>query len=53
MYGDGNNTKLMGDIVNSSTKVLESVKEATGLDLASLLAGFATGKLTQKDEPKE
>jgi flotillin len=53
MYGDGNNTKLMGDIVNSSTKVLESVKEATGLDLASLLAGFATGKMTQKDEPKE
>lgn len=53
MYGDGNNTKLMGDIVNSSTKVLESVKEATGLDLASLLAGFATGKLTQKEEPKE
>ena len=53
MYGDGNQTKLMGDIVNSSTKVLESVKEATGLDLASLLAGFATGKMTQKDEPKE
>jgi flotillin len=53
MYGDGNNTKLMGDIVNSSTKVLESIKEATGLDLASLLAGFATGKLTSKEEPKE
>jgi flotillin len=52
MYGDGNNTKLMGDIVNSSTKVLESIKEATGLDLASLLAGFATGKLTSKEEPK-
>ncbi len=53
MYGEGNQTKLMGDIVNSSTKVLESVKEATGLDLASLLAGFATGKLTKKDEPNE
>ncbi|MDY0346279.1 MAG: SPFH domain-containing protein [Acholeplasma sp.] len=52
MYGEGNSTKLVGDIVNTSTKVLESVKEATGIDLTSLLAGFATGKATQNKEEK-
>lgn len=49
MYGEGNSTKLVGDIVNSSTQILSSVKEATGIDLTSLLAGYATGKLTEKD----
>lgn len=52
MYGDGNNTKLVSDIVNTSTKVLESVKESTGLDLASLLAGYMGGKVTQQKEEK-
>lgn len=52
MYGEGNSTKLVGDIVNTSTKVIESVKEATGIDLTSLLAGFATGKATQNKEEK-
>jgi flotillin len=50
MYGDGNNTKLVGDIVNTSTKVLESIKESTGIDLASLLAGYATGKVVKEKE---
>ncbi len=54
MYGDGNSTKLVGDIVNSSTQILSSVQEATGIDLTSLLAGYASGKLTKKSsEPKE
>src|SRR5690554_1941524 len=48
MYGDGNNTKLVGDIVNSSTQILSSIQEATGIDLTSLLAGYASGKLTKQ-----
>jgi len=46
--GDGNNTKLVGDIVNSSTQILSSVQEATDIDLTSLLAGYASGKLTKQ-----
>ncbi len=54
MYGEGNSTKLMSDIVNSSTQVITAVKDATGIDLTSLLAGYATGKLSSvKEEPKE
>lgn len=53
MYGDGNSTKLVGDIVNSSTQILSSIQESTGIDLTSLLAGYASGKLTNKQvEPK-
>lgn len=54
MYGEGNSTKLVGDIVNSSSKIISAVKEGTGIDLTSLLAGYATGKLVEKkDEEKK
>jgi flotillin len=49
MYGDGNSTKLISDVMTTSSKVLESIKESTGLDLASLLAGFTGGQLMKKD----
>ncbi len=53
MYGDGNQTKLIGDIINTSTKVLEGVKESTGLDLASVLAGAFGAKALGKDSKEE
>ncbi|MGI6664981.1 MAG: flotillin family protein [Christensenellaceae bacterium] len=49
MYGEGNSAKLVRDIVNTTTQVSEGVKEATGVDLKSLLAGFLTGKALEKD----
>ena len=45
MYGDGNSTKMVRDVMNSSNQVLEGLKESTGIDLAGLLAGYAGGKL--------
>lgn len=53
MYGEGNSTKLISDIVNTSSKVIDSVKETTGLDLASLLAGFGGGKILSKLDSKK
>ena len=44
MYGDGNTTKLVRDVMNSTDQVIEGVKQATGIDLASIIAGFAGGK---------
>jgi flotillin len=44
MYGDGNSTKLISDIMNTSSKVLEGVKESTGFDITSLLTGYLGGK---------
>ena len=53
MYGDGNATKMVRDVMNSSNQVLEGLKESTGIDLANLLAGYAGGKLAAKGESAE
>ncbi len=50
MYGDGNSTKLVRDVMNSADQIMEGMKQSTGIDLASLLAGFAGGSAA-KAEP--
>ena len=44
MYGDGNNTKLMKDIMNTVNQVTDGLKESTGVDLSAVLSGFLAGK---------
>ena len=53
MYGDGNATKMVRDVMNSSNQVLEGLKESTGIDLAGLLAGYAGGRIASKSETNE
>ncbi|MCI8371771.1 MAG: flotillin family protein [Lachnospiraceae bacterium] len=48
MYGDGNSAKLMKDIMGTMTQVTDGLKESTGIDLQSVLAGFAGAKLAGK-----
>lgn len=45
MYGEGNNTKLIQDIINSMTQVTEGMTQGLGLDLKALLSGFFGGKV--------
>ena len=45
MYGDGNATKVVKDVMNSASQIMEGMKESTGLDLSSLLAGIVGGKI--------
>ena len=44
MYGDGNSTKLVRDVMQSADQVVSGVKESTGIDLSAMLAGFVGGK---------
>ncbi len=44
MYGDSRSSNLTGDIINTVTKVTDGVKETTGVDLPSIIAGFLGGK---------
>ncbi len=44
MYGDGNSTKVVRDVMSSTNQIMEGVKESTGIDISSLIAGFAGGK---------
>ncbi|MBR6968544.1 MAG: flotillin family protein [Ruminococcus sp.] len=45
MYGEGNSSKLVGDIIGSTTKITDGLTEATGVDIRALLAGFLGGKI--------
>ncbi len=45
MYGDGNSTKLVRDVMSSASQIMDGMKESTGLDLTALLAGVAGGSL--------
>jgi flotillin len=44
MYGDGNSTKLVRDVMNSTDQIMQGVRETTGIDLGALLAGFVGGR---------
>lgn len=50
MYGDGNNTKLMKDIMGTLNQITDGLKESTGIDLSAVLAGFAGAKFANTDE---
>ena len=45
MYGDGNATKVVKDVMSSTSQIMEGMKESTGIDLGALLAGIVGGKL--------
>ena len=53
MYGDGNSTKLVGDVMNSTSQIMEGMKESTGIDLSALLAGFVGGKAASNQQNAE
>lgn len=53
MYGDGNQAKLISDIINTATQVNEGMNESMGIDLKSILAGFLGAKIaTNNDDQK-
>lgn len=53
MYGDGNSTKLVRDVMTSADQIMSGVKESTGIDVTSLISGFVGGKAAAaSDEDK-
>jgi flotillin len=47
MYGDGNNAKFVGDVMQSTNQVIEAMK-ANGIDIQSLLDKVTSGKITKQ-----
>lgn len=45
MYGDGNSSKLMKDVMGTVVQVTDGLKESTGVDLTAVLSGFLGGKV--------
>lgn len=44
MFGDGNSTRLVKDIMSIVVQVTDGLKESTGVDLTTVLSGFLAGK---------
>ena len=51
MYGEGNSSRLVGDIINSTVKITDGLTEATGVDIKSILSGFLGGRMAAASEP--
>ncbi len=45
MYGDGNSTRLIKDVMGTANQVIDGVRESTGIDLQSLLAAIVGGRV--------
>ena len=45
MYGDGNSTKIVKDVMSSANQIMEGMKESTGIDISSLIAGAVGGRM--------
>ncbi len=51
MYGDGNSSRMVGDIISSTTKITDGLSEATGVDIRAILSGFLNSKVNTPDTP--
>lgn len=52
MYGDGNSSRLMKDVMGTVVQVTDGLKESTGVDLQAVLSGFLAGKVAADATPK-
>ena len=50
MYGDGNSTKLVKDVMSSASQIMDGMKESTGIDLQAMLAGMVGGKMAAESQ---
>ena len=53
MYGEGNSSKLVSDIVNSTTQITEGISAGMGIDLKSLLVGALGSKILSEPAAEE
>lgn len=53
MYGDGNATRLIRDVMNGANQVVDGLKESTGIDLAAVLSGMLGGRAVQNTQAPE
>lgn len=44
LYGEGAQTKLISDIMNTSTQVIEAIKESTGIDPTTIITDYLNKK---------
>ncbi|WP_156958233.1 hypothetical protein [Bifidobacterium crudilactis] len=45
MYGEGNNSKLLGDTTRTVSQISEDLSDAIGIDLKSIITGLLAGRV--------
>ena len=50
MYGDGNATKVVRDVMSSANQIMEGMRESTGIDLQKLLGKLVSGRGESRGE---
>ena len=53
MYGDGNSSRMVGDIISSTTRVTDGLSEATGVDIRGILSSFLGGRAVSAPASEE
>ena len=48
MYGEGNQAKMVQDITTTISQIMKGVENATGVNLASIFAGYIGGKVSKE-----
>ncbi|WRS27734.1 SPFH domain-containing protein [Oscillospiraceae bacterium MB08-C2-2] len=48
MYGDGNSTRMIRDVMNSSNQIIDGLTDATGMDIKEVLSKFLNKNLQGK-----
>ena len=44
MYGEGNSTKMVGDVMKSTNQIMEAIQGATGIDLSTVISSYLGSK---------
>ena len=48
MYGDGNATRMVRDVMGSANQIMEALKEGSGIDVSALISRIAAPKQTEE-----
>lgn len=49
MFGDGNSSKMVEDVVKSTSQVMSGIEASTGINVQALLSGFLGSKLNNNN----
>lgn len=53
MYGDGNATRIVKDVMNSASQIMEGLRESTGIDLKNVLEKRPAQQQPAADAPED
>lgn len=50
MYGEGNSAKMVGDVMTTTSKIIDGIEGSTGLNVKTLISGALGGRLFSNND---